>query len=356
MIRLSCQDLEACSRAMQGLYAEPSLEAFPDRVFETLSKLVPAEHITYNELSDQTRPVQVRCFPQRPEIQPLVPQLAAVFHTHPLARYASSTVPTRLLDVATVREFSETAAYREYYRLVNVTEQMIFALETGKRAPRVTFAFNRFRRHFSDRDLGVVSFLAPHISQAYRNARALAAMADEINQVAKGLDAINRAVIVARGDGQICWLSTLAREWLRELFPDFTNLAKRLPPVFQSRMLLAKTKRTPAPGSTFELQLPIGPEQQLMVRFVPIAEGMLLVALERERSAIGRALVDSMDLTPREAEILFWISEAKTNPEIATILGISPRTVHKHVEHLFAKLGVANRGAAQRLGWDARRL
>lgn len=56
-----------------------------------------------------------------------------------------------------------------------------------------------------------------------------------------------------------------------------------------------------------------------------------------------------LSLTPREVEILSWIGQGKTNPEIAIILDISPRTVQKHVEHLFVKLNVSSRtGAAIR--------
>lgn len=51
-------------------------------------------------------------------------------------------------------------------------------------------------------------------------------------------------------------------------------------------------------------------------------------------------------LTRREVEVLRWIAEGKRDSEIATILGISPRTVNKHVEHLFAKLEVETRTAA----------
>ncbi len=48
-------------------------------------------------------------------------------------------------------------------------------------------------------------------------------------------------------------------------------------------------------------------------------------------------------LTPREEQVLQWISQGKTNREIGIILGISGLTVKKHVEHLFTKLGVDNR-------------
>ena len=58
------------------------------------------------------------------------------------------------------------------------------------------------------------------------------------------------------------------------------------------------------------------------------------------------SLKGSMGLTFKEAEVLMWISRGKTNREIGLILGSSPRTVNKHMEHIFEKLGVATRSAA----------
>jgi DNA-binding CsgD family transcriptional regulator len=53
-----------------------------------------------------------------------------------------------------------------------------------------------------------------------------------------------------------------------------------------------------------------------------------------------------LGLTTREREVLSWLSKGKTNRDIAQILGLSPRTVDKHLEQIYAKLGVENRTAA----------
>lgn len=58
------------------------------------------------------------------------------------------------------------------------------------------------------------------------------------------------------------------------------------------------------------------------------------------------SLRNSLSLTFREAEILMWISRGKTNKEMGLILGSSPRTINKHLEHIFEKLGVVTRAAA----------
>ena len=60
-----------------------------------------------------------------------------------------------------------------------------------------------------------------------------------------------------------------------------------------------------------------------------------------------------LGLTQREAEVLLWVAQGKTNPEIGVILGIRHLTVKKHLEHVFAKLGVETRTAATRTALEA---
>ncbi|MEZ5275197.1 MAG: response regulator transcription factor [Opitutaceae bacterium] len=56
--------------------------------------------------------------------------------------------------------------------------------------------------------------------------------------------------------------------------------------------------------------------------------------------------LEQLGLTPREAEVLFWMTQGKSSPEIAVILEAAPNTVKKHVQNIFQKLGVENRTAA----------
>jgi DNA-binding CsgD family transcriptional regulator len=77
----------------------------------------------------------------------------------------------------------------------------------------------------------------------------------------------------------------------------------------------------------------------------------------RERHGPFRSLMTKQHLTPklsrRESEVLHWVCNGKTNPEIGLILGCSARTVQKHMEHIFQKLDVTSRTAA---GMEAVRL
>lgn len=74
--------------------------------------------------------------------------------------------------------------------------------------------------------------------------------------------------------------------------------------------------------------------------------------MEERRTELSAAPLQRLGLTAREAEVLLWVAQGKTNPEIGTILGASPGTVHKHTEHIFTKLGVETRTAAAASAWQ----
>ncbi|MBL8446633.1 MAG: response regulator [Zoogloeaceae bacterium] len=77
-------------------------------------------------------------------------------------------------------------------------------------------------------------------------------------------------------------------------------------------------------------------------------EWLVAVRMESDAAAV-ESLVQAFRLTQREAEVLYWVIKGKTNRDIGDILGTSPRTVHKHLEHVFGKLGVETRTAAAAL-------
>ena len=86
----------------------------------------------------------------------------------------------------------------------------------------------------------------------------------------------------------------------------------------------------------------------LSVKFLGLnGDGEWLFKLIDGTLPIESALLKrALDLTERESEVLFWIANGKTNREAAEILAMSPRTVNKHLEMIFPKLGVENRTAA----------
>lgn len=75
-------------------------------------------------------------------------------------------------------------------------------------------------------------------------------------------------------------------------------------------------------------------------------EGWLVVMAEQSITVTQQSLSKCFGLTAREAEVLYWVAQGKTNRDIGDILGSSPATVKKHTERLYVKLGVETRTAA----------
>src|SRR5690606_4349268 len=80
---------------------------------------------------------------------------------------------------------------------------------------------------------------------------------------------------------------------------------------------------------------------------------ILLRLVEGDASDDQTLLKTRLSLTQREAEVLLWIARGKSNRDIADILKLSPRTVNKHLEQIYAKLGVENRTSAAALAMQA---
>jgi len=91
-----------------------------------------------------------------------------------------------------------------------------------------------------------------------------------------------------------------------------------------------------------------GLDYPLLLRFLGVHSSgdRLIKLLDGNKPGEAALLRIKLDLTERESDVLFWIANGKTNRDTAEILSMSPRTVNKHLEMIFPKLGVENRTAA----------
>ncbi|HVU36593.1 MAG TPA: response regulator [Opitutaceae bacterium] len=78
----------------------------------------------------------------------------------------------------------------------------------------------------------------------------------------------------------------------------------------------------------------------------PGEDRLLLLTLREKAAPPSPARLAPLGLTPRETEILFWVAQGKTSPEIALILDTAPETIKRHVKNFLPKLGVETRLAA----------
>jgi DNA-binding NarL/FixJ family response regulator len=158
------------------------------------------------------------------------------------------------------------------------------------------------------------------------------------------LDATGRFLLATDNNEQLLWCTPKAKQLLAELFPDSAAVAGgALPPAIIERLRQLRLARRAAVRS----YLDVG-NRRLELSFLSSLgpEELLFRVTEVNESADEQLLQRSLELTSREAQVLLWISRGKSNREIGEILNISPRTVNKHLEQVFVKLGVENRAAA----------
>jgi DNA-binding CsgD family transcriptional regulator len=97
-------------------------------------------------------------------------------------------------------------------------------------------------------------------------------------------------------------------------------------------------------------------DQVLAMRLIADhGRGQHLILMDETTMNTPPDLLLGLGLTPREAEVLAWVAQGKTNRETGTILGMSTRTVQKHLEHVFGKLGVESRTGAILKAWQVGR-
>lgn len=104
-------------------------------------------------------------------------------------------------------------------------------------------------------------------------------------------------------------------------------------------------------GADDYLVKPVDPDQLLTSIRVRLKRAESNASLPQSEPASPDQLI-CLGLTPREAEVLFWVAQGKTNPEIAVITDVQLTTVKKHLESIFQKTGVENRTSAAALALE----
>lgn len=172
--------------------------------------------------------------------------------------------------------------------------------------------------------------------------------ARERRQTRNALDAFGYATITVRAsDGALLWQTPLARELLLR----YCGTQAPHTPVAVTEWLHQCLSRLDQPGEPPRLTLERGTTRlgfrlHRQIGDVDAQGDWLIVMREVSDSAVIEAIGLSFKLTPKEAEVLYWVVKGKTNKDIGEILGSSPMTVKKHLERVFVKLGVETRTAA----------
>lgn len=152
----------------------------------------------------------------------------------------------------------------------------------------------------------------------------------------EGLNASPTAMLAFDSVGTLLWANDAASA----LLPAFRMLPGRSLHNTPLQPLLALREAAPASLQGVAMQ----DTGVLVHRASEAGQDITIVTLQKQTAASGSWTPPQ--LTARESEVLLWVARGKTNRDIAEILGMSPRTVNKHLEHIFEKLGVETRTAA----------
>ncbi len=251
-------------------------------------------------------------------------------HQNPMIEYTrkhGTSPPLRFTDFSSRRQFEESPIYRECYR--GYTHSM---LTFGIQAPSglsTSFVLSRGSGDFSERDVERLEILQPLVSSIIQQRLLQESLAGSVSS--------SKHAGVIHGTGRfIHTMDQRANALIKKyLQPDSLH---QIPDQFSYSL--------EAPiGTTREVPKALEKGARLLSRSKRENDSWSLLIWDENEFLSSEAL-SRYGFTGRQIEVIQWMAQGKTNPEIAVILSISYRTVQKHVENIYKQLGVETRLAA----------
>jgi DNA-binding CsgD family transcriptional regulator len=347
MSELLSKDAEKILESVHELYRVTDLVELPQTIVGVLAKLVPSDAAAFNVIHADQRVEIVHNAPSLAgEVARRSWALEQFIDQHPLENFFKKTMrtePVRISDFLCRKKFHDLPLYQEFYKHLGVEYQISVFLQQIDEF-RIGIGVQRQDADFTDRDKEIIGHLARHIFQAYKNARAFTEVSHHVDQVHKAMATHQQGLIILNRMGKIESMHPWCEQRLAFYSPNTPRSTKNLPPTVQLWLtqLLQKSGGGPALRKPLVLRRDEG---RLVIRMAEDGDTLMLLLTEDSLTTSTRYLL-SLGLTKREAQVLVWIANAKSNAEIAIILGTSYRTIDKHAENIFRKLAVESRHAA----------
>lgn len=357
METLSHNDILSLNSAIGEIYSARDLESFYRSVFSSVQEIIPSETTSFNDTILNPAPRLLNSINASQYhsnvVNKLLPVLNAHIHEHPFVPHILSDNVIKTTDFVTMSQFKGLAVYNEYYRHLDVETQINVTIPLSHDKARI-FTLSRKDPDFSEMDRLILTLLRPHLINAFRNVTELSRIRLERDLLQKWAESETQGAILLQSDGTMLCISPFAREMIKRYFDAALEEGDTLPeillqwfrveanppsPSFAKRGKINRVEREPLTVEKGDRCLKI----KLLKDFT--TGDYMLVMTEKDASLILQNL-QGYGLSCREAEVLMWLSKGKTNVEIAIILGMGKRTVEKHLEHIFVKLGVETRAAA----------
>jgi DNA-binding CsgD family transcriptional regulator len=352
MSRLSQKEITDFVACLRDIYRIRNINTFGKRIVAKLGKLFASNSSVFSSVDLRTKRIDFTTDLQEAYQLPLKEIIANLPADHQLPylphylRMQDLHAHT-ISDFMTRRQFHSKGFYSELYKPTQVEAELICPVAVQSPSRIVFVLFHRDRGDFSGRDRTLLNLLQPHLSQAYWNARAFTNLRNELRMARRLVEVLGCGLVVLSSKGKVRLITERARKWLQDYFPTARFQNDLLPSTLMEWVVYQQTSlgsgdRVPAPLRPLVL---VRENRRLVIRLIVEADQTLLV-FEEQGAIVDPTSLEALGLTRREAEVLSWVAEGKTNSDIGKILGASPLTVKKHLERIFQKVGVENRTAA----------
>jgi DNA-binding CsgD family transcriptional regulator len=336
-------------RELQGLleilgeaHHADDLEEFRAGLLDTVPRVIPSIWTSYNEIGADGSPLVAIVRPEPGD--EWLARWARLAHQNPLIQHSLRTRDPRayrITDVIDHAAFAERDLYREVFVPLGVHHQLAITLPAP---PTLLIGLALTSPDdFTDLQRRVLDLARPHLIQAWRNAAARQRARELMDAVRLGLDDTGEAIVVADDRDNVEFATVAGRETLAVLRRGEGIDVARLPEVLRE-----------AGGEDGRPATEVGTDDgPVTVRRLTTRSGLTVIVFDRRKRPASRALLEALGLTPRQAEVLQEMMRGRSTRAIATLLGVTPSTVHKHTEGIYARLGVHDRVAAVSTAWAA---
>ena len=327
MPSLTRSDAESILRFVAEAESLGGNEPFTGELLVELGHLVQADWISYCELDRVRRRgrLQVDRVGDEYNVEELDEGVfwGVVINEHPvcLRHQLGDVAALKLSDFVSRRQLHNSRLYELWFKPEGVEHELNVPIPSPLWHTK-TFLFDRTGpRDFTERDRLVLDQLQPHLARLWQAARTRRLLAAALAGLEHAAETDSQGVILLGSDREIEFASAPARRLLGEFFQD--GRSARLPHGLDEWL---------EAGAREPLVRQRGPRRLSIERS---GDALLLEVQQAE-----------VLLTRREREVLSWVARGKTNAEVARLLWLAPSTVRKHLENVYAKLGVSTRTAA----------
>lgn len=339
MNTLSTEQVRRLNESAIHLYSEVNHGDFEDAATSSLDRLVHGEIALIGVFNGNTGQVTGRITPEVSKVEEARANFNRWGHQHPgmgrRTQHAQS-----LSEHLSRREWHRRDLFAVAFRPFGMEDDLGLEVELESKVTLFVGKL-RSRRSFTREERELVTFLGPHLRLAWQQSQVTRRLPQPLPRTVEA--EIGQGVLEVDGRGRVLACGALSNEWLHVYF-GMEVAGDSLPGELRDWFLRQQGTAQRKPWRVR------GMKGTLTIRYVPegaVARHFLILQEEHAALEIGDAArLRPLGLTPREEQVLFWVSHGKSNGAVSMLMGIMPGTVKRHLENIYVRLGVEDRHGA----------